>query len=106
MVWPAWPAPTIRVPAAVIARRPLQVLGTVAADDGRPTSYIQPRYSAYSNMNVDFLPPWFGYAPRLPSTRSTLLLTIWAAPARLAMFARAPAIGMISMTGTHDFGLG
>ena len=22
------------------------------------------------------------------------------------MFARTPAIGMISMTGTHDFGLG
>jgi hypothetical protein len=28
------------------------------------------------------------------------------ASARLALFARAPAMGMISMTGTHDFGPG
>jgi hypothetical protein len=32
------------------------------------------------------------------------LLTVWAAPAKLALFARV--VGMISMTGTHDFGLG
>jgi hypothetical protein len=28
------------------------------------------------------------------------------ASARLALFARAPAMGMIPMTGTHNFGLG
>lgn len=40
------------------------------------------------------------------SCNSTRLLTTLAGPARLASFARAPAMGMISMTGTHDIGLG
>jgi 3-hydroxy-9,10-secoandrosta-1,3,5(10)-triene-9,17-dione monooxygenase reductase component len=37
---------------------------------------------------------------------STRLLTALAGPARLASSGRAPAAGMISMTGTHDFGPG
>jgi 3-hydroxy-9,10-secoandrosta-1,3,5(10)-triene-9,17-dione monooxygenase reductase component len=37
---------------------------------------------------------------------STRLLTALAGPARLASSGREPATGMISMTGTHDFGPG